>query len=165
MLFAADPSRAVKRFDLALQAMEHAKKHVPDARLAVCKVIAPDEVPFWMNAADVLILTSGSEGSPNVVKEAMACDLPVVAVDVGDVREVVDGTRHCHVCEADPRVLGEALAAVIDALPVRSDGRGRTADLDLTTVARRLHRVYEEATLRRSGVLGFRARSAQAVTS
>jgi glycosyltransferase involved in cell wall biosynthesis len=117
--------------------------------------VAPDEMPLWMNAADVLLLTSVSEGSPNVVKEAMACNLPVVSVDVGDVKEVIAGTRHCHVCSAEPRELKRGIVDVIAALPDRSDGRQQTAWLDEDAVAARLAEVYGAARLGGPGVLGF----------
>ncbi len=48
-----------------------------------------------MKASDVLLLTSYWEGSPNVIKESMACNLPIISVDVGDVKEVISGTFNC----------------------------------------------------------------------
>jgi teichuronic acid biosynthesis glycosyltransferase TuaC len=155
VLFAGDPERPVKRFGLAQQAVELARSSVPDLRLVVADHVPPDEMPLWMNAADVLLLTSISEGSPNVVKEAMACDLPVVSVDVGDVREVIAGTRHCRVCSAEPEDLERAIVDVIGALPDRSDGRQRTAWLDEDAVAGRLAEVYGLAQSRGPGILGF----------
>ncbi|MEA2250867.1 MAG: teichuronic acid biosynthesis glycosyltransferase TuaC [Solirubrobacteraceae bacterium] len=163
-LFPYDPGRFTKRFALAQAAVEAARRRVPDLELVVCDRVAPDRVPDYMNAADALILSSVAEGSPNVVKEAMACNLPIVSVDVGDVRDVVDGTRNCHILPAEAETLGQALVEVLDALPERSDGRGRSAHLGLAETAGRLRAVYRSALGRGPGVLGFlgRRRSASA---
>ena len=71
-----------------------------DAELLVAGDVAPTMMPVYLSACDVLLLTSAHEGSPNVVKEALACDLPVVSVDVGDVQRMrgVDG---CVLCADD----------------------------------------------------------------
>jgi glycosyltransferase involved in cell wall biosynthesis len=155
VLFAADPARYSKRFELAQAVFDLARAEVPELRLAVTHGVPPEEMPLWMNAADVLLLTSRGEGSPNVVKEAMACDLPVVSVDVGDVRELVEGTRHCHVCAAEPEALAAAVSAVVRALPERSDGRARSVGIGLDAVSARIVGVYETATTRGPGMLGF----------
>lgn len=161
VLFPADPSREEKRFSLAQDAVDVARRRLPSLKLVTLSDVPPDEVPVWMNAADVLLLTSTGEGSPNVVKEAMACNLPVVSVDVGDVREIVSGARHCHVCPDDPHALAAAITAVVSPTK-RSDGRERSADLRLEQIAERIRRVYEEAIQRAPGPFGFlekRARS------
>ncbi len=155
VLFAGDRSRFTKRFELTTAAVEAAQKRLPRLELVVGESVPPDQMPVWMNAADVLILTSVSEGSPNVVKEAMACNLPVVSVDVGDVRDVIEGTRHCHVCAAEPDALASALVEVVSALPERSDGRDRTEHLGLANVSRQLHQTYERVSGRGPGLLGF----------
>ena len=66
-----------------------------------------------MNAADAVLLTSLHEGSPNAVKEAMACDVPVVAVDVGDVRERIGDADGCYVAAATPEALADKLLLVV----------------------------------------------------
>jgi teichuronic acid biosynthesis glycosyltransferase TuaC len=163
VLFAADPRRFQKRYQLAADTLELVRQSRPDVRLEICNTVMPNDVPLWMNAADVLLLTSIGEGSPNVVKEAMACDLPVVSVEVGDVREVIEGSRHCHVCAAEASALAAAVLDVVAALPERSDGRARTAHLGIDEVAQRLRAVYDDAINRGPGLLGFlrRPRSAR----
>lgn len=68
------------------------------------------EIPFWMNAADILCLPSLSEGLPNVILEAHACGRPVVASDVGGVREIMMEGEVGYLCRpADPKSLAEAV--------------------------------------------------------
>src|SRR5262249_45941379 len=93
-----------------------------------------EDVPTWLNAADVLLLTSHHEGSPNVIKEALACNLPIVSVDVGDVRERIDGVHGCYLADPAPSALASALSLAL-ALDGRSDGRRRVAELSVTRVA------------------------------
>jgi glycosyltransferase involved in cell wall biosynthesis len=126
-------------------------------RLEVSDRTDPEAMPLLMNAADALILTSRSEGSPSVVKEAMACNLPVVTVDVGDVRETIRGATLCHVCEPSSSALAAALVNVLGARPQRSDGRKRTTDLDGAFIANRIRDVFREAMSRGPGPLGFLA--------
>src|SRR5215203_225018 len=80
VLFPSDPRRYTKRFELASAAFERAKRSSPALELVVAERVLPTEMPLWLNAADVLLLTSRTEGSPNAVKEAMACNLPIVSV-------------------------------------------------------------------------------------
>ncbi|MRR23457.1 glycosyltransferase, partial [bacterium] len=84
VLFAADPSRAEKNFALAQKAVRLMGRD--DTLLLTVHGVPHDRMPLYYNAADVLILTSLWEGSVNSVKEAMACNLPVVSTHVGDVR-------------------------------------------------------------------------------
>lgn len=156
-LFVADPQRATKRFELAQAAVTKAREQVPELELQVCADTPPRLIPDAMSAADVLLLTSVAEGSPNVVKEALACDLPVVTVDVGDVRENLDGVRHCHICPSEPDALAQAIVSVVSALPERSDGRERSEHLGLEPIAQRVMEVYDAARRRGPGLRGSRA--------
>lgn len=145
VLFNAGRNPEVKDPDLAAAAVAEARRLIGPVRLLVLDGTAPPEqVPTYMNAADCLILTSRTEGSPTVVQEAMACNLPVVSVDVGDVRERLRGVDACVVARSrEASELGAALAEVLRA-PRRSDGRAHAAALDVAAIAARLARFYAE---------------------
>jgi len=80
-----------------------------------------------MNAADCLLVTSDAEGSPTVVQEALASNLPVVSVDVGDIPERLEGVTCSRIVARDPSALAQAVAELLDA-PRRSDGRRKAGD-------------------------------------
>ncbi len=143
VLFPAERHRTVKRPELARAAAEELKKRGFQAELHFLEGIANEEVPTWMNAADVLLLTSAHEGSPTVVKESLACGLPIVSVDVGDVAERINGLEGCHLAAPEPHELASKLSLV------RQRG-GRIAAsqhlerLGLESTSRTLAAFYEE---------------------
>jgi teichuronic acid biosynthesis glycosyltransferase TuaC len=101
-------------------------------------------MPLLMNAADCLLLTSETEGSPCVVKEALMCNLPVISTDVGDVRERLEGVEPSWVCPPEPEALADALSACA-AAGTRSDGREKKADeLDERRIAERILALYRK---------------------
>jgi glycosyltransferase involved in cell wall biosynthesis len=104
-----------------------------------------------MSAADVLLLPSFHEGSPNVVKEALASGLPVVAAPVGDCAERLAGVVPGGVVAREPEAFSAAVEAVLRA-GTRSNGREKVAPLELSAVARRILAVYELALARRRRV-------------
>jgi glycosyltransferase involved in cell wall biosynthesis len=120
-LFAANPAVALKRFRLAEAAVDHARRDLPDLELKVACGQPPDRIPLFMNAADCLIFTSASEGSPNVVKEAMLCNLPVVSTPVADVPEMLAGVTPSYLCDSE-LALSKALVECLRE-PRRSNGR------------------------------------------
>jgi len=149
VLFAADPRRRVKNHELAAAAHELLARRRPDVRLRVAQAVAWEQMPLWMSAADALLLTSRSEGSPGAVKEAMACELPVVSVPVGDVPGLLEGVAGCHVCEPDAQSLAAGLELALDH--GRSpQARAAVAPYDVGPTARRVLAIYEQVLARRS---------------
>lgn len=136
----------VKNPALARAAVELARCEIDSLVLHEMTSCPPQEVVRRMNAADCLLVTSLHEGSPNVVKEAMACNLPVVSVDCGDVRQRIESTYPSYVCGYDA---AELAASLIDLLRSnrRSNGREqlKKQGLDDATIARRITTVYEQA--------------------
>jgi glycosyltransferase involved in cell wall biosynthesis len=126
ILFVGDPADPRKRYDLAREAVGRLNRNVA-AELVIGWRVPHDEMPFYMNACDALVFTSREEGSPNAVKEALACDLPVVSVAVADVPLRLQGIPGCEVCADDSP---ETIAAALDRTlrrDERSGGRGREA--------------------------------------
>ncbi|USZ68102.1 glycosyltransferase [Halorussus salilacus] len=150
VLFPYAPDRPIKDFPRAGRVVEAARERVDaPVELHVLGGVDHAEVPAYMNAADALLLTSEREGSPNVVREAMSCGLPVVATDVGDVRERLDGVSPSAVADTDGGLAGALADLLVD--PRRSDGREAVADLRVERTAERLRAVYELA-LDRGGI-------------
>jgi glycosyltransferase involved in cell wall biosynthesis len=148
VIFVADPRRRVKNFPLARAAVESLRERLPAVRLHVADKVPLTEIPMWMAAADALILTSHAEGSPNVVKEAMAAELPVVTTPVGDVPERFRGVPGCYVRPPEPEALAAALADAI-AHGRTPAARQAIAHLDVRSTAERIIDVYESVANRR----------------
>ena len=143
VIWCSHPSRSEKRFSLAQAAVAA----LNDPRVVLYPVFDKihDEIVDYMCAADVLLLTSISEGSPNVIKEAMACNCPVVSTDVGDVEWVTGGIEGTAVVPfGDVEALRKALSSAI-AFGSRTEGRERIKSLGLTieSVARKIKAIYD----------------------
>lgn len=146
ILFAGNPARAVKGYPLAEAATAVARTKVDEPiELVALHQVDGNDVPLYMNACDVMIMASFFEGSPNVVKEAMACDLPVVSVPVGDVEHLFDGVGGYVVRPRDAEELGLALStALMNQAPVEGRAAILAKGLDLESVAQRLVSIYRE---------------------
>lgn len=144
VLFPYDTSRTVKNYPLAERFIQRVNAEI-DTTVTLQTVADADheEMPLYMNAADALLLTSKREGSPNSVKEAMACNVPVVATDVGDVAERLSGVTHSYVCASEDELV-ERLIDVLEA-GERSDGREYVQELSLERMGERIIDVYEQA--------------------
>lgn len=161
VVFPKTNGAAVKRPALARAALAHLERLGTRAELHELTGVPHEDVPVWLNASDVLLVTSAHEGSPNVVKEALACDLPVVSVDVGDVRERIGDVNGCHLADPDPVALGTKLALVASG-PHRVDGRHRVRTLSVDCVSRLLMDLYAEV-MERWGEARSRRNSAPGV--
>lgn len=147
VLFPGNPANRRKGFTLAKKAIVCASEQLGrPIETVVLKGMSPEQVPWLMNACDAMILASHHEGSPNVVKEAMACELASVSVDVGDVRRLMENLPGYAIGTRSETDLGAKLANLLDSRP-ETQGRRRLHELglDLESVARGLAQVYEHA--------------------
>ncbi len=149
VLFVANPNNQVKRFDIAREAVSLLQEAGFNAELLPLYNIPHNQVPLYMSACDVLVLTSMHEASPCVVKEAMACNLPVVSVNVGDVAERIDGVQGCFLCERTPQDVASKLRQVLE-YGYRPDSLSRISELSLPNIAKRVLVVYEKVLLSRN---------------
>ena len=149
VLFVGDPANTIKRYELALEAVDLAARSVPDLKLHVCHNERQERVPYYMNAADVLLVTSSHESGPLVVREAVASGLPVVSVDVGDVSQRIGSVKGCVVCSDDrPETIAAGLMDVLrqgERLKGREAVHGLDLDVGETALAQRVLHVYAMA--------------------
>lgn len=141
VLFPYPKTRGVKNFERAERVVNAAATRLDEPITLQTVSGEPHErMPLYHNAADCLLLTSDREGSPNAVKEAMACNTPVVATDVGDVRERLTTVTPSYVRESDEGLT----AGLVDVLDSGKSSNGRRAVEELTPArtARQLESVY-----------------------
>ncbi|MEO7872769.1 MAG: glycosyltransferase [Bacteroidia bacterium] len=136
----------VKRIDIADEVYFLVKKEIPKCELVVLKGdIDPEQMPLYLSASDCLLLCSDSEGSPMMVKEALACNLPIVGIEVGDVSERIAGVKNCVITKRNYKLLSEEVIKLLNKNE-RSDGREKLiADgLSEKKVSERLLQIYLE---------------------
>lgn len=139
VLFAGAFDNSVKNYPLAKSAMDL----LPEAELLELKGYSREQVTLLMCAADAFLMTSFTEGSPQVVKEAMVCGCPTVSVDVGDVKDVISGVEGCMISERKADSLAEALTSAMGH--GRTDGRKKIMGGPLLNdnVAERILSIYK----------------------
>ena len=144
VLFSGAFDNTVKNFSLAKASVEELQDD--SVELIELKGYSREEVILLMCAADVLLMTSFSEGSPQVIKEALACGCPIVSVDVGDVKERTEGLDGCFVASTyDAKELAGLLRHAL-SFEGKTKGRERLAadGFDNQKVATKLLNVYEK---------------------
>ena len=146
VIFPGDPDNPRKGFNQALAVISIAQSHFTEQIVVqTLRGIMPEQVPLYFNACDAVLMTSLWEGSPNVIKEAMACNVPIISVPVGDVPQLLENVSVSEVCPRDPEEMGRALARILKC-GRRSNGRDSIIlkKLDQVTVAHRIHGIYKE---------------------
>ncbi|MGQ9580969.1 MAG: glycosyltransferase [Armatimonadota bacterium] len=131
-----------KRTDVIREAHKIVSEQIKEAELVIATDIPHESVPDYMNAADVFVFASESEGAPVVIKEALACNLPVVSVDVGDVAEVIQGVENCYICERNAISMAEYVIRVLHS-NARSNGRDFALQFSTRRVAEKTLQIYE----------------------
>jgi glycosyltransferase involved in cell wall biosynthesis len=141
VLFPYDPQDTRKRFDLVESAVARARQAIPELEILRVLGVPQSRMPLYMNAADVLVMASQFEGSPNAVKEAMATNLPVIGVEVGDTLELIGQTEGCHLVR---REAAEVASKIVEVCRkgMRTRGRDSIARLSIENVANQIVQVY-----------------------
>jgi teichuronic acid biosynthesis glycosyltransferase TuaC len=160
VLFCGRAASPVKRLWLAEQAVSLARIDLEGLQLMIASGVEPDEMPYYYAAADCLLHTSASEGSPNVIKEALACNLPIVAAPAGDIERLVAGARPGAVVEADAHALAREVIRCCRS-PSRSNGRDLTGGMTLQRAAAATLDLY--ASLSDRLAISIQASSTEAV--
>lgn len=141
ILTTAYPGHVRKKLELAEETVARLRQDGITVELHQLHRVPHKEVSVWLNASDALLLTSIHEGSPNIIKEALACNRPVVSTDVGDVRERIEEVEGCYLSRPDPAALAAKLRLVFNG-PHWIEGSAKMQELSLERVAHRLNDFY-----------------------
>ena len=142
ILFLGNKNNARKNYALLKNAFEYLNSSEYDL-LPFEYPVEKELIPYYINSADVVIMTSYLEGSPNVVKEAMACNIPVVSVDVGDVPEIIEKTQGCYIVEYEAKNLSDKIKKACTFK--NTSGRKDISHLEINNVANTIIKIYNKA--------------------
>lgn len=137
-LFSSRFDNKVKNYPLAKSALEKINQKI---ELIELKNKTREEVNLLLNACDLFLLTSRSEGSPQIIKEAMACNCPIVATDVGDIKQVIADTDGCYITTFDPEDAAENIQLALH-FNNRTKGREKTKHFDNELIAEKIIEIY-----------------------
>ena len=150
ILFSKEFYNKAKNYPLAKAAIEeYNHQHDNSGHATLLEFIGYNrEQVLWLyNAVDCVLMTSHHEGSPQFIKEAMACNCPIVSVDVGDVRQVISGTDGCYIAERNAKDIAQKIDAAIKY--GRTNGRAKIlAEFGSQVIASKIIKIYE-------GILGY----------
>ena len=138
VLFSSCFNNKIKNAALAKLALSNFENII----LIEMKGYSREEVHLLMNAVDILIVTSYSETGPLVVKEALACNCPIISTDVGDVKELANGIKNCYIVEYDTKQIEQRIRDILSSNK-KSDGRAAVKHLSLEKIATYVYSVYQ----------------------
>lgn len=141
--FVNSGGQPTKRLDLAEATRDELVRRGRPARLLVAEAVPAEEIQWYYRAADVLLMTSDLEGSPNCVKEALSCGTPVVSVAVGDVPDLLTLPERGVIVERSPQALATGVETVLERAPAARHSLLPT-HLHASSVAQRLIEIYRE---------------------
>ena len=135
----------IKRFDKFEQIIKRLSERNYNFIPLVLQGVNREKVPYYYNASDLMLLTSDHEGSPNAVKEAMACNLPVVSTNVGNVSLMLENCKDSFVARLN--TVDEMAELVVQSLNL-NDHNGRdiivAKELDMKSTAKKIEKLYRE---------------------
>jgi len=141
VLCLCDPKDSRKNFKLVKEAMSL----INDDNIQLINPfpIEPDNFPKYLNESSVFVLSSYNEGSPNVIKEAMACNIPVISTDVGDAKQIIHNVEGCYITSFNPQDLANKIKKVI-SLNKRTEGRKNIKHLNSIIIAKKIINIYSK---------------------
>jgi teichuronic acid biosynthesis glycosyltransferase TuaC len=143
IFFAGVDGNWAKNFSLAKEAVElYAAKNGKEVNLIEFKNIAPEDLNYYYNACDLFLMTSVSEGSPQSIKEAMACNIPIVSTEVGDVKETIGDTEGCFLTSFEAEDVALKIQKALK-FGKRTKGRESIKYLESNYIAKQIAEVYE----------------------
>ena len=109
LFISIDKNNPVKRYYLAKESIDYAKKFIPNLQFKVTEKVSPELMPGYLSCFNMVISTSLFEGWPNNIKEALALSIPFVATNISDLSGIASRNKSCFVTPSNPADLGSAI--------------------------------------------------------
>ena len=143
ILFNGNKSNPIKNYDLAHEAINLCSYNI---KVIEMKNLSQEKLNLYYNACDLFLSTSLWEGSPNTIKEAMACNTNIISSNVGDVNYLFGNQKYNHVCAFDPEIISKAITNSLILKKESNKGRERLIHLSLQgeEVAKKIINLYNK---------------------
>ncbi|WP_273484038.1 glycosyltransferase [Desulforamulus ruminis] len=144
---ANDKLRTEKRYDIIKKAEIILKSRgITGFDILFLENLDHKDVPYYINACEAVLLSSDYEGSPNIIKEALACNVPIISTDVGNVDELVRDLDNCYIVEQSSEVFANYMEIIMSKSVSLCKGRMRLKELKLDeeSVAKSILSVYQK---------------------
>ncbi len=146
--FPSHRTREVKNYPLFKSLIDNLIKKGYDVDSVEFANFSREEMAENLSRLDCLLMTSHSEGSPQIIKEAMVCRVPIVTTKVGDVEFLLEGVRNCYVVDSfEVETLADKVVKILNLEPAERITNGREKikqlKLDQETVSSNIYEVYE----------------------
>tara|TARA_B100000575_G_C23046250_1_gene602244 strand:+ start:156 stop:1073 length:918 start_codon:yes stop_codon:yes gene_type:complete len=142
ILFCSSTERPEKNYNLAFNAFNLIKN--TNIQLHSLNNISHDKIPYYINSSDVILMTSLFEGSPNIIKEAMACNTPIVSTNVGDVKDLIFDTDGCYITNQCKYDISKAIQNAL-SFNNKTNGRSNILHLKDDIIADQLIKIYNKS--------------------
>jgi len=132
----------VKRLSLAQDAFSKANQRMGNLRLRIANGIDHKQMPVFVASCDMILCTSETEGWPNSVKEALACNIPFVSTDVSDLAEISEQEPSCRICSPNADAIAENICDVLSEMQ-QTDLRRHVQEMSLPVISDKIVHLYK----------------------
>lgn len=132
----------VKRLSMARDSVTRANARMGNLKLRVANGLDHNEMPVFVAACDLILCTSETEGWPNSIKEALACNIPFVATDVSDLADIAKQEPTCRICPPDPDIIADNICDVLSQTTL-PDLRRHVLEMSVPSISSRILDLYK----------------------
>jgi len=143
LLFPANPDDKAKGYKLFNQVVKYLQSKGLKVQELILRNVPYEKVLFYYNASSVMVFTSEREGSPTVIKEALACNLPIVSVRVGDVEERIKGVVGCFLAERNLQDIANKVELALQSNKYKNGGEA-VKNFSLEIIAKKIINIYAD---------------------
>lgn len=145
VLFPYSPGYTRKNYPLAEKIVEKVNNDLEkQVKLQTISDVEHEKVPVYMNASDVILLTSSREGSPNTIKEAMACNVPIVTTNVGDVELRLKDVTNSYVGNSEEELIAGLRRVLMSG--ERTNGREEVREVSWENITKKIIEIYRRVS-------------------
>ena len=143
LFISIDKNNPIKRFSLAKESVDYARKFLPNIKFKIADRISPDLMPKYLSCFDLVLSTSIYEGWPNNIKEALALSIPFVATNISDLEGIALRNKSCIIASPNPSDLGSAIVESLSNKYYKNNLRNEVLEMSMEKTNQKYIKIYK----------------------